>query len=402
MIVVQSKTFCILPWIHIYANPDGSVLPCCIGHHHKHMGNVQHNTIEEIFNNTKYNNMRLNMLDGKKCDECTACYQLEDKGIKSFRQSKNEEFSKFSAMIDYTNDDGSLSKIDFKYFDLRWSNICNFKCRTCSSTYSSSWAIEDNVVAGAKKKVFIFAGGDTNDDLYNQFLPYFSGIEEFYFAGGEPLLTDKHYDILEYLISIGRTDVKLSYNTNLSNLIYKNKSILELWQQFSSISVRASLDSWQDRAEYIREGTDWKLIEQNILDIQTVTPHVDLQISTVISVFNIATLSDFLDYLFEKNLFKKNKFFPSFYNIQHPNYYSTSVIPNDIKQNIISKLSNVNYTPYIDRQIKNAISYLENSNFSIEDNKNFILETEKYDKIRNRKFSDTFPEIHQIVYENIF
>jgi sulfatase maturation enzyme AslB (radical SAM superfamily) len=252
------------------------------------------------------------------------------------------------------------------------------------------------------KKVFIFAGGDSNDELYNQFLPYFSGIEEFYFAGGEPLLTDKHYDILEYLISIGKTDVKLSYNTNLSNLIYKNKSVLELWQQFSSVSVRASLDSWQDRAEYIREGTDWKLIEQNILDIQKITPHVDLQISTVISVFNIATLSDFLDYLFKKNLFKKDKFFPSFYNIQHPNYYSTSVIPNDIKQSIISKLSNVNYTPYIDKQIKNAISYLENSNFSIEDNKNFILETEKYDNIRNRKFADTFPEIQQIVYENIF
>ena len=78
------------------------------------------------------------------------------------------------------------------------------------------------------------------------------------------------------------------------------------------------------------------------------------------------------------------------------------MIPNDIKQNIIDKLSNVKYTPYIDRQIKNAISYLENSNFNIEDNKNFILETEKYDNIRNRKFADTFPEIQQIVYENIF
>jgi hypothetical protein len=62
----------------------------------------------------------------------------------------------------------------------------------------------------------------------------------------------------------------------------------------------------------------------------------------------------------------------------------------------------VNYTPYIDRQIKNAINYLENSNFNIEDNKNFILETEKYDNIRNRKFADTFPEIQQIAYENIF
>ena len=78
------------------------------------------------------------------------------------------------------------------------------------------------------------------------------------------------------------------------------------------------------------------------------------------------------------------------------------MIPDNIKQGIVNKLSSVKYTPYIDRQIKNTISYLENSNFNIEDNKNFILETEKYDNIRNRKFADTFPEIQQIVYENIF
>ncbi len=78
------------------------------------------------------------------------------------------------------------------------------------------------------------------------------------------------------------------------------------------------------------------------------------------------------------------------------------MIPDNVKQRIINKLSNVNYTPYINRQIKNTINYLKNSNFNIEDNKNFILETEKYDKIRNRKFADTFPEIQQIVYEHIF
>ena len=38
---VPNKTFCILPWIHLYANPDGTVLPCCVGDWQQSMGNVQ-------------------------------------------------------------------------------------------------------------------------------------------------------------------------------------------------------------------------------------------------------------------------------------------------------------------------------------------------------------------------
>jgi sulfatase maturation enzyme AslB (radical SAM superfamily) len=235
------------------------------------LGNVQSQTINEVWNGEKYRTMRKNMLSGKKCDECAACYKIEESGANSPRQSHTNKFKKYIPLADTTNPDGSV-EMNLRYFDVRWSNICNFKCRSCSSTYSSSWATED-INAGHNKKVFIFAGGNSNDDLYNQFLPHFVNIEEFYFAGGEPLLTDKHYDILEYLISIGKTNVKLHYNTNFSNLKYKDKSIISLWKHFSNIQVYASLDSWGDRAEYIREGTDWKLIEDNFRLIRQELPH---------------------------------------------------------------------------------------------------------------------------------
>ena len=48
---MDNKSFCIYPWIHMYVNPDGSVLPCCVGEYDKHLGNVRENTIEEIWNN---------------------------------------------------------------------------------------------------------------------------------------------------------------------------------------------------------------------------------------------------------------------------------------------------------------------------------------------------------------
>ena len=390
-----SKTFCILPWIHVYANPDGSVLPCCIGEHHKHLGNVQQESVASIWNNTKYKTMRKKMLAGEQCEECTACYKSEENNVKSMRQSKLETFNRFLPLADKTNSDGSLDELSLKYFDVRWSNICNFKCRSCSSTYSSSWATEDNK-HGHNKEVFIFAGGDNNDKLYNQFLPHFANMEEIYFAGGEPLLTDKHYDMLEHLISIGKTNVELRYNTNLSSLKYKGKSVIDLWKQFSNIQIYVSLDSWGDRAEYIREGTEWSVIEENIRLIKKEAPHIDMRMTSVISAFNVYTLPDFLDYLFANKLFDKNNFYPSFYNLINPHYYSPDILPDNLKTAIITKLKSASFTRYLDQQIKNVISGLENSTFDPILKNQFLNKTKYYDQIRNRDFLKTFQELAEL------
>lgn len=392
---MQSKTFCILPWIHIYANPDGSVLPCCIGHHHKHMGNVQQTTIKEIWNNENYKSMRKKMLSGEQCEECTACYQAEDAGVKSLRQTNLNRFSKHLHLANQTNLDGSLDEMNLKYFDLRWSNICNLKCRSCSSTYSSSWATEDNNLYKTDKKVFIFSGGENNDNLFKQFQPYFKDIELFYFAGGEPLLTDKHYEILEYLISIGKTDVRLEYNTNLTNLYYKNKSVIDLWNKFSDVNVLASLDSWGTRAEYIREGTDWNTVEQNIKNIN-LNSNIKLQSTTVVSIFNILTITDFLDYLFETNLFEEQNFLPNFYNLINPSYYSTRILDPQQKQIAIKKLLSSRYNKNIDQRLQEIAMFLQNSNEDILSKQQFYKMTEFYDLARNRNFAETFPELKNI------
>jgi len=391
MNVAPSNTFCILPWIHIYVNPDGSVLPCCIGDHHLHLGNTKTNTISQIWNSDQYKEMRKNMLTGKRCDQCTACYRSEDVGLNSFRISVNKQYNKHFDLIKETESDGFLPSMNLRYFDVRWSNICNFKCRSCSGTYSSSWATEEK-----RSNVYIFAGGDNNDNLYEQFLPYLKDIEEFYFAGGEPLLTDKHYDILEYLISIGKTDVKLRYNTNLSSLSYKGKSVLELWKHFRNVNIDASLDSWGERAEYIREGTNWNIIEHNIKNIQQHTPHVNLQINSVISVFNISTTADFYSYLIKNDIFNKHTFYPNFYNLLNPSFYSVNVLPDEFKIKIKNRLQSVSISKNIDQKIQDIIKFLDASSYDENLHKEFIEKTKYYDSIRNRDFVKTFPEIGEL------
>lgn len=395
---MTSKTFCILPWIHFYANPDGNVLPCCIGDHNRPLGNVKKQSMIEVWNSDSYKQMRLKMLSSEQCNECKSCYQSEAAGVNSFRQSVNRDYAEFLNFADDTNPDGSLDAMKLKYLDIRWSNICNFKCRSCSSTYSSSWATEDNK-QGQHKPVFIFAGGENNDFLYDQIRPYISEVKEIYFAGGEPLLMDKHYDILEHLIATGNTNIKIRYNSNLSSLKFKHTSVLDLWQQFSNVHLNVSVDSWNDRAEYIREGTVWNTLKQNMKSIKAECPHIHIGISTVVSAFNVYTLPEFTEYMLSNQLVDSSTA-ASFYCLINPNFYSFDIFDSQTKNNIIEKLSNRQYNNYFTPQIKNVIQHLKSATINLDLQKQFKQHTDYYDCIRNKNFVDTFPEL-KAFYENI-
>ena len=355
------------------------------------MGNVQNKKIEDVFNNEKFKQMRTNMLTGKRCEECTACYREEDAGNSSFRKHSNEQFDKYinDAVLN-TNDDGSIDDFRLRYLDVRWSNICNFKCRSCGGTYSSSWAKEDG-----KSNAYTFAGGDSNDDLYKQFQKHFDTIEEFYFAGGEPLLTDKHYEILEYLIDHGRTDVKLRYNTNMSVLKYKGKSVLDLWKKFSNVVIGASLDHYGPKAEYIRHGTDWSLVESNLKLIRKETPHIELHTNTVVSIFNIKTLPEFVQYIVDNNLVNVENYNPNFYNIMNPDYYSFKIIPEEDKVDIIKSLEEFasKHGGNIEYGMKSIINGLRSSVYSPELKTKLWIKTKYYDHLRKESVTETFPEI---------
>ena len=103
-----------------------------------------------------------------------------------------------------TNEDGTLNDFKMRYLDIRFSNLCNMKCRTCGSGYSSQWEIED------AKEGFKFNDPKNEvdvsriqQDLYDQ-IP---NLQRAYFAGGEPLITEDHYELLEEMIRQGRTDI---------------------------------------------------------------------------------------------------------------------------------------------------------------------------------------------------
>jgi len=135
----ESKTFCILPWIHLHAFPDGRAYPCCLADYWHPVGDLRKNTMAEVWNQKPLRDMRVNMLEDKSCKECTKCYEQEESGFFSMRNSFSRDFGHHINLVDQTKDDGTVEDFKIRYYDVRFSNLCNFRCRSCGPVFSSNW-----------------------------------------------------------------------------------------------------------------------------------------------------------------------------------------------------------------------------------------------------------------------
>lgn len=396
----KSKIFCMFPWMHLNVTPKGDIYPCCSNNYSQPFGNTKEVSLKEAFNNDKMKQLRLNMLNDIKSEICDFCYKHEEAGPYSFRTYSKDNFAnKFDDLVPTTTEDGTVPDFKMHYFDIRFSNICNFKCRTCGSEFSSQWAAEDR--NHDKTKPIVMHADDHKGDLLNEVLTHVEHIDLAYFAGGEPLITDEHYVILEEMIRKNRTNITLRYNTNASTIKYKNHDILSLWKHFKRIELSCSIDHYGERAEWMRHGTDWVKIEENLKLFRNLD-YVIFQINTVFSIFNYSTLNEFYSYLKDKDIIRTNDWYHSLYLAVHPSYYSAKSLPRSLKikakesaLNLI-KSNGVNY-PKITSLVNDAISFADQSDTWKENKEVFFQRTNYHDSLRNENFVKTFPELEPLL-----
>lgn len=306
--VEETKGFCVLPWIHFHAWPDKRVLPCCIADSNMPVSDTDKDTVLDIMNSDRFKEIRLEMLQDKKIAECQRCYSLEDYGVWSLRQSNNRRrFESVRDLVENTNEDGSINEFKLKYLDIRFSNLCNMKCRTCGPACSSRWAEEFSQKHGKEHlKVFnmekIVTSNNEEDVLMTKLRPHLLDVEEVYFAGGESLITNEHYDILDYWLEHNHTNVELTYTTNFLTLRYKNKNALDYWKKFKDVRIWASLDGMGKVLEVMRHGAIWDDIHENIVRVKTEAPHVKFGVTPTISIWNVFHFPKFHRFMLDNNL----------------------------------------------------------------------------------------------------
>jgi len=397
----ESKTFCIYPWIHLHAYPTGEAYPCC----HAEMGvgqvgNCRSNTLKEIWNSPKQRQLRLDMLSETKNPACARCYEQEESGFFSGRKSANKHHGHNIAEIYTTDDTGANDGFAMTYWDIRFSNLCNLKCRSCGHIFSSQWYQDQAKLAGGDWKdrnTVLNYAGRTETDMWSQLEPHLDYVEQIYFAGGEPLLMAEHYNILEELVKRGRFDVRLIYNTNFTHTDLKGRSVFEYWQQFESVSVGASLDDSGTRGEYIRKGTNWDQVYANRVEMMAVCPKVDFYISPTLSIMNAWHLPDFHREWVGAGLIK-----PQDLNVnilQDPSHYRIDIAPAEYKARVQEKyqqhLTWLRAHDPLQRAttgFESAITFMNSTdNTHLIDT--FWRKTHELDNIRNERCLDIIPEL---------
>lgn len=400
----DSKTFCMFPWVHLNVTPLGNVYPCCSSDYTAPFDTTHNKSLAEIFNGEKMKELRLNMLNDKKTSICNYCYKHEESSPFSFRKYSLEHFGKdFDEIVSQTTADGVVPEFKMKYFDVRFSNICNMKCRTCGAEFSSQWAHEMKQHENVSKDYRIINHADNSGKLLDEIKSQVCHMDLAYFAGGEPLITDEHYVLLEEMIRVGANkNITLRYNTNMSNFKYKKYNILDLWSKFKRVEISASIDHYGDRAEYIRHGTDWGIVESNLKSIRDLD-YIDYQYNTVLSVFNYVTLNEFYQYLMDKDLLRKQDMI-SIYRALTPTYYTSTILTNNLKLQGTNKLNKL-YNYMIENDwyqaihVRDAIQFTNSADDWDEQKTQFRHHTHRRDQIRNEDFSKTFPELKELLDE---
>ena len=105
-----SKTFCILPWIHLHAWPDGRAMLCCIANNDKtdgKVGDFSKNTYAEIINSDELKQIRTiqNLIPGLETKEYLSYWSSTIWINNLGEDSKTNKYVMYFGETPYTNHD---------------------------------------------------------------------------------------------------------------------------------------------------------------------------------------------------------------------------------------------------------------------------------------------------------
>jgi len=413
--IINSKTFCMAPWTHMHFMPNKDVNPCCLSPIRETIGNMENQTIHEVWNSEQMRELRLKMIEGKDCSNfCHRCYEKEEDGFTSLRTHMNDSYAdKHWNVVESTTEDGTVDELNLVHWDFRFSNICNQRCRTCGIEFSTQWhddyiklwdVSEENAPPKVKKI------WNTVDAFEQDFEALFDKVEYIHFAGGEPLITDEHYRVLERLIAEGRTDVRIRYSTNFGVLKYKKYDILEMWSHFDHIELMASIDDCEERYNYLRKGGDWNKVVENFDNLKASglfdKGNIHWGLHPTISFWNIYYLPEFHRTCIDHgmvNVDRKHDHFTSTFHLNNlifPEYYCCQILPAEYKKKITQKLNT--YADEIERlygidgnPIRNLAMFMNSDDKSLQLRKMQHM-TQRLDAVRNETSRDVFPFLKEL------
>lgn len=381
---------------------------------------------------------RQDMIDGVQTKECDYCWNIENlnKDYFSDRHYKTSNigmglWKRFEEVVA----SGLGENINPSYLEVAFENTCNFKCTYCSPDVSSRWMEEVQSHGGYK-----LANGWIHHDLdymksvgkmpihHKEHNPYiekfwewwpelYKTLNTFRITGGEPLLSQNTWRIMDYIIENPRPELKIEINTNMgipTKLVEKLVDrIIQMQGKCSDIVIFTSAESTGKHAEYTRFGMDWELYKSNIEYMVTHTPpNVQLKFMTTVDLMSPASFDDFVRFVcdirrrFDTDRGRSRTGFSVNY-LRWPFHQQLTILDPLEKKAFEERMLKVIdectvggfdaqgnlYIEEVD-QIHRLIEWMYSKEATDEELKNFVSVFSEMDERRGTNLHETFPHLH--------
>lgn len=379
------------------ANNNGTTKICCMIENVEKMS-LSGNTIEENFNKIEFIKIREALQSGVRHEDCHRCWQEEDAGRKSKRMRDNEKYLGHLKA-------GGEPFTGLAKFELNLGNTCNLKCRTCAPHSSSQWMKEYYDVNNlARKETYkIFADRmkiyhqtfDDESPFWNDLENNLHTIKQFDFYGGEPFMSNKMWRTLDLAVEKGYAkDIEIHYATNATHW---PEDKIQVLKHFKHLNLNFSIDGIGEQFTYMRYPADWNEAKANMEKAREFSQgHHNMHISwcVTLSNLNIFNLPELLD-----TFYKDFSHFGIYLNLVHgPEYYNISIMPEDVKSQVIARLENINKDYMVwHNYLPGVINFIKNGNHRPGAWFEFLKKLKIHDDYRNQDFKKTFPEYASIL-----
>lgn len=280
------------PWSHTYLSPQSERRMCCASREKAEWAtqyldsdkadedsSYNPGTLEDHWNSEYMKGIRRDLMAGKEIPQCQVCNN-KLLNVSIYRDYFNKTLfpNKIDEAFEKTRDDGYTEMKPIS-FDYRIKNLCNFKCRMCGDQLSSSWEAErramgdydqeENTDFWARKEnkpaIETFQRDVAEKELWEAVKN--GTIEEIYWVGGEPLMWEIHWEVMQYLIDNDLAkNVWIRYNSNFSRSKYKHWNLKDMLPHFKMVQMCASIDGTGEIVEYVRHGINWNSWIANFKD----------------------------------------------------------------------------------------------------------------------------------------
>ena len=284
---LKPNILCLAPWTHTYLSPQTERRLCCASREPATSfeqyidsgagsGTYTPVTLLEHWNSERMRRVRVQMLNNEAPPECEVCNEkLLNTDV--YRSYFNQMFGhKREELLAATREDGSTPILPVSW-DYRFSNLCNFKCRTCGDMLSSAWESEQRtnnqvdwtnpknawMLPEVKEQITAFQDSQIEAEFAQAVAEH--RVEEVYWVGGEPLMYEQHWRYMKQIVDQGDGQrVYARYNTNLSRVNYRGCNLYsDILAHVRDWQICASLDGTGATGEYIRTGLNYALWLEN-------------------------------------------------------------------------------------------------------------------------------------------